>query len=121
MTLSPIKLVKCLILFEINIKKEGVEVKLLKAQEDPLETNKNRFKRELTEWMEDDDNFAQKLVELKEQLENLEGGRQIIASGFELEGNLKAKDIKQKGGQHQEMFTNFKAKYIDLDNLSQEN
>ena len=49
MTLSPIKLVKCLILFEINIKKEGVEVKLLKAQEDPLETNKNRFKRELTE------------------------------------------------------------------------
>ena len=115
------KIGQMLNLIRDKFKKEGVEGKLLKAQEDPSETNKNRFKRELTELMEDDDNFAQKLVELKEQLENLEGGRQIIASGFELEGNLKAKDIKQKGGQHQEMFTNFKAKDIDLDNLSQEN
>ena len=104
-----------------KFKKEGVEVKLLKAQEHPSRENKDRFRRELTELMEYDENFDQKLVELKEQLENLEGGHQIIASGLELEGNLKAKDIKQKGSQHQEMFTNVKAKDIDFDNLSQEN
>ena len=104
-----------------KFQKEGVEGKLLKAQEDPSEKNKDRFKRELTELMEDDDDFAKKLVELKEKLDNLEGGRQIMASGIELEGDLKAKDMKQKGGQHQEILTNIKAKNIDLGNLSQEN
>ena len=29
--------------------------------------------------------------------------------------------MKQKGGQHQEMLTNIKAKNIDLGNLTQEN
>ncbi|MGL4879485.1 MAG: hypothetical protein ACRC8K_00285, partial [Waterburya sp.] len=71
--------------------------------------------------MEDDQDFAKKLVELKEQLEKMEGGRQIMASGLELEGDLKAQDMKQKGGQHQEMLTNVKAKNIDVGNLTQEN
>lgn len=104
-----------------KFKQEGVEGKLLKAQEDPSEKNQDRFKRELTELMEDDNDFAKKLLKLKEQLENLEGGRQIMASGLELEGDLKAKDIKQKGGKQQEMLTNIKAKNIDLGNLTQKN
>lgn len=104
-----------------KFKQEGVEGKLLKAKKDPSEKNKDRFKRELTELMEYDEDFAKKLVKLKEQLENLEGSRQIMASGIQLEGDLKAKDMKQEGGQNQEMLTNIKAKNIELGNLTQEN
>ena len=44
-----------------------------------------------------------------------------MASELELEGDLKAKDMTQQGGKHQEMLTNVKAKNIDLGNLTQEN
>lgn len=103
-----------------KFQQEGVEGKLLKAQDDPSEKNQDKFKRELAEVMEEDEDFAKKLIELIKQLEKMEGGRQIMASGLELEGDLKAQDMKQKGGQNQEMLTSVKAKNIDLGNLTQE-
>lgn len=115
------KIGQLLNLIREKFQQERVEGKLLKAQEDPSEKNKDRFKQELAELMEDDEDFANKLVELKKQLEKMEGGRQIMASGLELEGDFKAQDMKQKSGQHQEMLTNVKAKNIDLGNLTQKN
>jgi hypothetical protein len=71
--------------------------------------------------MEEGEDFAKKLIELIKQLEKMEGGRQIMASGLELEGDLRAQDMMQKGGQSQEMLTSVKAKNINLGNLIQEN
>ncbi|MGB5637209.1 MAG: hypothetical protein WBM86_31105 [Waterburya sp.] len=99
----------------------GMEGVLTQAQDNPNEPNQKFFQQALEMQMTSDSEFANKLIELKEQLENLEGGRQIMASGVELEGNLKAKDMKQKGGKSQEMLTDVKAKNIDLGNLTQEN
>jgi hypothetical protein len=104
-----------------KFQQERVEGKFLKAQEDPFKKNQDRFKQELAELMEDDEDFAKKLVELKEQLEKIAGSRQIMANGLELEGDLKAQDMRQKGGRQQEMLTNVKAKNINLGNLTQEN
>lgn len=104
-----------------KFKSIGMEGVLTQAQDNPTEPNQKFFQQALEMQMTSDSDFVKKLVELKEQLEKMEGGRQIMASGLELEGDLKAKDMKQKGGQHQEMLTNVKAKNIDLGNLTQEN
>lgn len=103
-----------------KFKAEGIEGKLNKTQEEPSEKNKSRFEHELAQQMEDDDDFAKKLIELKEQLEKLEGSRKLMASGLKLSGDLKAKDMKQKGGEHLEMITNVEAQNIDVGNLTQE-
>jgi hypothetical protein len=104
-----------------KFKSIGMEGVLTQAQDNPTEPNQKFFQQALEMQMTSDSDFVKKLVELKEQLEKMAGGRQIMASGLELEGDLKAKDMKQKGGQHQEMLTNVKAKNIDLGNLTQEN
>jgi hypothetical protein len=104
-----------------KFKSIGMEGVLTQAQDNPTEPNQKFFQQALEMQMTSDSDFVKKLVELKEQLEKMEGGRQIMASGLELEGDLKAEDMKQKGGQHQEMLTNVKAKNIDLGNLTQEN
>ena len=70
--------------------------------------------------MNSDPEFAEKLIKLKEQLEKLEGGRQIMASGVKLK-DFKAKDMKQKGAAYQEMLTNVEGENIELGNLTQEN
>jgi uncharacterized protein YajQ (UPF0234 family) len=115
------KISQLLNLIRDKFQQEGVEGKLLKAQDDPSEKNQDKFKRELIDLMEEDEDFAKKLMELIKQLEKIDGGRQIMASGLELEGDLQAKDMMQKGGQNQEMLVNVKAKNIDLGNLTQEN
>jgi hypothetical protein len=104
-----------------KFKSIGMEGVLTQAQDNPTEPNQKFFQQALEMQMTSDSDFVKKLVELKEQLEKLEGSRQIMASGLELEGDLKAQDMKQKGGQYQEMLTNIKAKNIDLGNLTQEN
>lgn len=104
-----------------KFKSIGMEGALTQAQVNPTEPNQKFFQQALEMQMTSDLEFAKKLVELKEQLEELEGSRQIMATGIELEGDLKAQDMKQKGGKHQEMLTNIKAQNIDLGNLTQEN
>ena len=46
-----------------KFQKEGVEGKLIKAQEDPNDENKLEFKRELIEQMENDEVFVSKLLQ----------------------------------------------------------
>ena len=53
-----------------KFQQEGVEGKLLKAQEDPSEKNQDRFKRELVDLMEDDENFADQLQTLIEEIKS---------------------------------------------------
>jgi hypothetical protein len=99
----------------------GMERVLTQVQDNPTEPNQKFFQQALEMQMISDSTFANKLVELKEQLEKMASGRQIMASRLELEGDLTAGDMKQIGGQQQEMLTNVKAINIDLGNLTQEN
>ena len=103
-----------------KFKSIGMEGVLTQAQNNPTEPNQKFFQQALEMQMASDSEFAKKLVELKEQLEKLEGSRQIMASGLELK-DFKAQDLKQKGAAHQEMLTNVKGENIELGNLTQEN
>lgn len=98
----------------------GMEGALPQAVTNPSEESKNLFQQVLTMQMNSDPKFAEKLIELKEQLEKLEGGRQIMASGLKLK-NFKAQDMKQKGAAYQEMLTDVEGENIELGNLTQEN
>ena len=104
-----------------KLKGVGMERVLTQVQDNPTESNQEFFQQALEMQMISDSIFANKLLELKEQLEKMEGGRQIMLSGLELEGDLKVQDMKQKGGQQQEMLTDVKAKNMGLGNLTQEN
>ncbi|MEH1910798.1 hypothetical protein [Nostoc sp.] len=95
------------------------------AQNQPTETNKAIFQNVLQTQMDADEAFAQKLKELIQQLQAQdERVRQILLSGIELSGDLKAQDISQKatlsGSVEQEMLKGVKAINIDLGNLNQE-
>ena len=103
-----------------KFKSIGMERVLTQAQDNPTEPNQKFFQQALKMQMASDSDFANQLVKLKQQLEKLEGGRQIMASGLELK-DFKAKDMKQKGAEHQEMLTNVKGENIELGNLTQEN
>ena len=105
-----------------KFQQEGVEGKLLKAQEDSNEKNKSRFERELVEQMEDDEAFANQLQELVEQIKAEDQTIfQSILTDIEAD-SVKAEGIDQEakgsGAVQQEMLKNVKAKTIDVSNLS---
>jgi len=109
-----------------KLKAEGMEGLLIRAEKDPNEVNKTKLQNELQEYINADETFANQLkllgVELKAQDENI---RQVILSGIELIGDLKAQDITQKttrsgGSVEQTMLKDIKANNIDVRNLSQE-
>jgi hypothetical protein len=99
---------------------------LIRAEKDPNEVNKTKLQDELQAYINADETFANQLKllveELKTQDENI---RQVILSGIELTGDLKAGDITQKttrigGSVEQTMLKDIKAGNIDVGNLSQE-
>ena len=95
------------------------------AQNQPTETNKAILQNVLQTQMDADEAFANKLKELVQQLQAQdERIRQVVLSGIELSGDLKAKDISQKatrdGSVEQEMLKQVKATNIELGNLNQE-
>ena len=98
----------------------GMEGALPQAGTNPTEESKNLFQQVLTMQMNSDPQFAEKLIELKEQLEKLEGGRQIMASGLKVK-DFKAQDMKQKGAAYQKMLTDVEGENFELGNLTQEN
>ena len=53
-----------------KFQQEGVEGKLLKAQDDPSEKNQERFKRELVDLMSDDVDFANQLQTLIKEIKS---------------------------------------------------
>ncbi len=119
------KIGQLLNLIREKFQQERVEGKLTKAQEESSEKNKSRFEQELAAQMEDDEEFAEKLKELVEQIKaEDEKVRQKTIVDIELTGNLKAQEIKQKvtrsGAVEQEMLKKVKAQNIDVGNLSQE-
>jgi len=104
---------------------EGTEGLLTRAQNQPTEANKTKLQDELQTQMEGDEEFANKLKSLVEQLQAQdERIRQVVLSEIEVSGDLKAKDISQKtaraGSVEQEMLKQVKASNIDLGNLNQE-
>lgn len=121
------KIGQLLNLIREKFQQEGVEGKLIKAQEDSNEKNKIRFERELVEQMEDDEAFAKQLQELVEQIkaEN-ETIFQSILTDIETDSvkadSVKAEGIDQEakgsGAVQQEMLKKVKAKTIDAKNLS---
>ena len=77
-----------------KFKAGGVEGKLTKAQEDPSNNNKIRFKRELAEQMEDDKAFAQKLQDIVKELES-EPSVMIFFKKVEITRDAKIGEIDQ--------------------------
>jgi len=103
-----------------KFKTTGMEGVLTQVQENSTEPNWKFFQQALEMQMTSDSDFANQLVKLKQQLEKLEGGRQVMASELELK-DFKAKDMKQKGAVYQEMLTNVKGENVEFGNLTQEN
>ncbi len=104
---------------------EGTEGLLKRAENDPTQANKTNLQNELQTQIDADEAFANKLKELVQQLQAQdERIRQVVLSGIELSGDLKAKDISQKatrdGSVEQEMLKQVKATNIELGNLTQE-
>ena len=108
-----------------KLRAEGTEGLLLRAENQPTESNKAKLQDELQTQMNTDEGFAHKLKEIVEQLQaQNEKVRQVVLSEIELTGDLKAKDISEKatrgGSVEQEMLKGVKAKNIDVGNLNQE-
>ena len=74
---------------------EEVEGKLTKAEEDPSDKNKRRFERELTEQMEDDESFAEKLKVLITELKSDEKINQIFFKDIKVQGDAEIREIEQ--------------------------
>ena len=68
-----------------KFQQEGVEGKLIKAQDDPSEKNQDRFKRELADLMEDDENFAHKLKSLIDEIKSDEKANTIFFKGMNIQ------------------------------------
>ena len=83
-----------------KFQQESVEGKLLKAQDDPSEKNQDRFKRELVDLMEDDENFANQLQTLIEKIKSDAKANTIFFKGMNIKGNaqLGNVDLKSQGG-----------------------
>jgi hypothetical protein len=78
-----------------KFQQEGVEGKLLKAQEEPSDKNKSKFERELAEQMEEDEAFAKKLKALMNELKSDDQVNQIFFKGVSVKGNAEIGDVKQ--------------------------
>lgn len=76
-----------------KFQQEGVEGKLLKAQDDPSEKNQDRFKRELIDLMEDDANFANQLQTLIEEIKSDEKANTIFFKGMNIKGNVRLGNV----------------------------
>lgn len=83
-----------------KFQREGVEGKLLKAQEEPSDKNKGRFTQELEILMEDDQEFASKLKTLIDEIKSDEKANTIFFKGMNIKGSAKLGklDLKSKGG-----------------------
>ena len=79
-----------------KFQQEGVEGKLLKAQDDPSEKNQDRFKRELVDLMEDDENFANQLQTLIEEIKSDEKANTIFFQGMNIKGNVRLGNVEMK-------------------------
>jgi len=105
---------------------EGMEGLLIRAEKDPNEKNKLQLQDELQEYINADEIFANQLKLLVEELKTQDPKiRQVILSGIELTGDLKAQNITQKtsgssSSVDQEMLTNIKANNINVGDLTQE-
>ena len=105
---------------------EGMEGLLIRAEKDPNEKNKLQLQDELQEYINADEIFANQLKLLVEELKTQDPKiRQVILSGIELTGDLKAQNITQKtsgssGSVDQAMLTNIKANNINIGDLTQE-
>ena len=105
---------------------KGMEGLLIRAEKDPTEKNKLQLQDELQEYINADEIFANQLKLLVEELKTQDPKiRQVILSGIELTGDLKAQNITQKtsgssGSVDQAMLTNIKANNINIGDLTQE-
>lgn len=76
-----------------KFQQESVEGKLLKAQDDPSEKNQDKFKRELAELMEEDEDFAKKLKILINEIKSDEKANTMFFKGMKIKGSAKLGDI----------------------------
>ena len=90
------KICQLLSLIRDKLQKEGVEGILTEAQEDPSEINKLIFERKLTEQMEDDAVFAEKMKALMNELN--EQADQVLFKDIQVKGNIKIEDVHFAGG-----------------------
>ena len=83
-----------------KFQQEGVEGKLLKAQDDPSEKNQDRFKRELVDLMEDDENFANQLKTLIDEIKSDAKANTIFFKGMNIKGNAQLGNValESQGG-----------------------
>ena len=82
-------------LVHTKFQKEGIEGKITKAEEEPSDQNKNRFKRELKEQMEDDEKFTNELKKILEEIKTNTNDEDIQSILTNLEADIiKAKNIK---------------------------
>jgi hypothetical protein len=99
---------------------EGMEGLLIRAEKDPTEKNKTKLQDELQEYINADATFANQLKLLVEELKTQDPKiRQVILSGIELTGDLKAENITQEtsgssGSVDQAMLTNIKANNMTI-------
>ncbi len=79
-----------------KFQKEGVYGKLIKAEQEPNEKNKSRFERELTEQMEDDEEFAARIRQLMEELKSEPKVNQILLKNLKVKGSAEIEEIEQE-------------------------
>jgi hypothetical protein len=79
-----------------KFQQEGVEGKLLKAQDDPSEKNQDKFKRELIDLMEEDEDFANRLKMLINEIQSDEKANTIFFKGMNIKGSATIGDIDLK-------------------------
>ena len=90
------KIGKLLNFVSAKFQKEGVEGKLLKAQEDPSDKNKGRFTQELEIQMEDDREFASKLKTLIDEISSDEKANTIFFKGMKMKRNVELGDLEME-------------------------
>ncbi len=83
-----------------KFQQEGVEGKLLKAQDNGSEKNQDRFKRELVDLMADDANFANQLKTLIEEIKSDAKANTIFFKGMNIKGNAQLGNValESQGG-----------------------
>ncbi len=103
-----------------KFKTVDMEEALTDVQENPNEENKKFFQKVLEKQMKADDDFAQKLIDLKQQFDKMEGSSKIMAEGAIFE-DAEIGKMKQKGGDKQEMANRATIKRTKIDEMIQEN
>lgn len=79
-----------------KFKAEGVEGKLTKAQEEPSDKSQSRFEQELENQMEDDNEFANKLKALVEELRSDDQITQVFFKGIKVKQDAKVGNVEQE-------------------------